>query len=103
MNKIVSSVSAACLLVCALAQPVFSAQTTSGIVVTPVAENVTVYTVSPVASPPAEVVNEAPAVAPVYITIVFCHPDWRRWHYERALGQRYTGFIKMYSGNPYPF
>lgn len=102
MNSSISGLAAAGMLLCILSVPALSAQATDGIVTISAAKDVTIYTVPPVETPPAPV-GEAPLVAPVNITIIICHRDFRRWHYERALGQRYTGFIRMYSGNLYPF
>ena len=64
-------------------------------------DGVTVYTVheEPIAeaeSPPTINVNTT-----VKLVIVLRHPRWEQ--YRRALGQRYTGFIKMYAGPQYPF
>ena len=65
-------------------------------------DGVTVYTVheEPIAEtkplPPTINVNTT-----VKLVIVRRHPRWEQ--YRRALGQRYTGFIRMYAGPQYPF
>jgi hypothetical protein len=74
---------------------------TEGVVVVsgPSGSNMTVYTVPPLSAP----VAAAPSVAPVIVNIIIYKRSLRHVRYHRAFGHRYTGFIKMYSGNPYPF
>lgn len=66
-------------------------------------DGVTVYTVrdefiaeEEEAPPPTINVNTT-------VKVVIVHRHWRWEQYRRALGQRYTGFIKVYAGPQYPF
>jgi hypothetical protein len=100
MNRYMSRLAAGCLILCACAIPACAEQSTAGVVIVPGPNRMTVYTVSPAAAPAPAYASEAPTV----VVNVFVYPPNRRWlRYERAFGHRYTGFIKMYSGNPYPF
>ncbi len=67
-------------------------------------DGVTIYTVHD----DDEILAEEEAVAPtinvntsVSVVIVRRSSRWDR--YRRALGQRYTGFIRVYAGPQYPF
>jgi hypothetical protein len=100
MKRYVLGYLAAGLVLAGLAASAHAAQATEGIVIVPGPNGMTVYTVPPYKAP----VAAAPAsVAPVIVNIIIYPRSLRHIRYHRAFGHRYTGFIKMYSGNPYPF
>lgn len=90
------------LVLTGFSAPAWATAATEGIVVVPgpSGSNMTVYTVPPLSAP---VAAASPSVAPVIVNIIVYKRSLRFVRYHRAFGHRYTGFVKMYSGNPYPF
>lgn len=74
---------------------------TEGVIERQAADGVTIYTVDE--KPVAE--TEAAPTINVYtaVQVVILRRNRRLEYYRRALGQRYTGFIKVYAGPQYPF
>lgn len=100
MKRYALSYLAAWLVLAGLAASAHAAQATEGVVIVPGPNGMTVYTVPPLK---ASVVASPASVAPVIVNIIIYPRSLRHIRYHRAFGHRYTGFIKMYSGNPYPF
>jgi hypothetical protein len=91
------------LVLGAFSAPAWATAVTEGVIVVagPSGSNMTIYTVPPLSAP--VVAAASPSVAPVIVNIIFYKRSLRHVRYHRAFGHRYTGFVKMYSGNPYPF
>ncbi len=97
------SLAVALLLAAGLASPSAFA---NGVEAREAADGVTIFTVSYEA--PEEFAGEAEAPVPTInvnnvVKVVIVQRNWRWERYRLALGQRYTGFIKVYSGPQYPF
>ena len=100
MKRYVLNYLAPWLVLAGLAASAHAAQATDGVVIVPGPSGMTVYTVPPYK---ATVAAASASVAPVIVNIIIYPRSLRHIRYHRAFGHRYTGFIRMYSGNPYPF
>jgi hypothetical protein len=74
-----------------------------GVEIRPAVDGVTLYTVHSEPIPENEPLTLPPVQINNVVKVVIVEHSSRWWHYRRALGQRYLGFVRMYAGPRYPF